>query len=84
MERPNESQDQARRRFVWRYGVFGFGAGMAALSTAHDAWLLVSSPGGHWLTPVLQAILNVLFFGLAGGYVWGRVMWALFSARRSR
>jgi hypothetical protein len=81
--------DTARHRVVQRLGVVGFGVtwgiGMAGWSTwgampSHrwsDIWTL--SVGKH----LLVALVISIPLGLLAGYVWGRMMWALYSPKSS-
>lgn len=70
-----------RSEFVWRIGVLRFGLGLAALSIAEDLFSTVKSTERSWGDFTLDLLLNLLFFGLLGGYLFGRLMW-YFGARR--
>ena len=75
------ARDAEQRRYVWRVGVLGFGLTTAALTTLWDGYKAMTQPRATAVGFVIDAVGNVVFFGLLGGYLWGRVMWALLRGR---
>jgi|GEM_PF-5222523 len=66
--------DLARRRFIFRRGVLGFGLSTGVLWAAAMAW---HGPGPFW------AYLLVALAGFPlGGWLWGAILWRLTRAGR--
>lgn len=73
-------KNQERSRFIWQKGVLGFGLTVAFLVTLVEAIFQIRS-GLNWFTFLLDLVLNLVFFGLIGGYLWGYIMWERFGHR---
>jgi len=67
-------RDRARRRFIFRRGVLGFGVSTGVLWAAAMAW---RGPGPFWAY-LLAALAG---FPLAG-WLWGTLMWRFTQGRR--
>ena len=66
-----------RTRFVWRYGVFGWG-----VTTAIVFSLILGIQNG-WDGFLFQLIPALIIFPL-GGILWGRIMWKLLESRNAK
>ncbi|QSO47369.1 hypothetical protein [Alicyclobacillus mengziensis] len=69
MERWEKVRARGKKRFILRYGVFGWG-----LSSGILFGILMMLEGSENITPV-NWILNILLF-MIFGYVWGLLMWS--------
>lgn len=76
-EKSNKILEQGRSKFVWRYGVLGWGVSTAILFS-----LLMAGAEG-WDGFLFKLILALVIFPI-GGYVWGRIMWAFLERKHQR
>jgi hypothetical protein len=75
-EKWHRLQKLGRPRFVFRYGVLGFGLSTAVLFVLFQGYLYGTT------TALFQAVPALLLFPLAG-IVWGRFMWWFFEKYHS-
>jgi len=77
----------ARGSFVKRHGMLGFGVLWGTWMAATDTWDAIPdhTVAGLLTLGVLRRLALALIFwlpaGLLTGYVWGRMMWRLFTPR---
>lgn len=76
-EKSDKIREMGRSKFVWRYGVLGWGATTAILFS-----LLMACAEG-WDGFLFKLIPALVIFPF-GGYVWGRVMWAFLERMQPR
>jgi len=73
-EKSDKIRELGRSKFVWRYGVLGWG-----LTTAILFSLLMACAEG-WDGFLFKLIPALVIFPI-GGYAWGRIMWAFFERK---
>lgn len=64
-----------KARFIWRYGVFGFGLVLALVTIVADFPTGSRQDPAYVAEVILHISLSLLIMGLLVGYAWGWFMW---------
>lgn len=74
-----------KRDFIWIEGVLRVGMPTALLGLlAQDLFMFHHLQNGRWLWFLMNLAISALVVGVAGGYLWGLMMWHTAKHLKSR
>ncbi len=84
---PSEREGLVRnkRDFIWIEGVLRVGMPSTLIGTlVSDFFMFHHLQNGRWLWFLMSLMIAALFVGVAGGYLWGLMMWHTAKELKSR